>query len=53
MKALRDKVEVLKGEENITRGETKYSPVHLITQLANALRIGTDELLGVKRYIPD
>ena len=45
---LGNKVGVSKRVIAYYEGETKYPPAHLIIPLAKALRISTDELLGVK-----
>ena len=51
--ALGDEVGVSKRVIAYYEGETKYPPAHLIIPLAKALRISTDELLGVKRQAID
>ena len=47
--ALGEKIDVSKRVIAYYEGETEYPPAHLIVPLAKALKISTDELLGVKK----
>lgn len=47
--ALGQKISVSKRVIAYYEGETKFPPAHLLMPIANALRVSTDELLGVKQ----